>query len=191
MGNAQDKGQWVRIDRTLDTFGVIKAGVSAIAYGCMNMAISLGVVCQCSRTTPRKICRTSVIFGWILSILFLLCNYVLLQHGELLHASFPIVELLNGMGRGGFLFSAIILYLAVLTTTIAIFCAIRNMGYPHTQNQWIVDGLTVGVPLLLSLIGFGQIVEDLYAPMGLLCLALVFLPALFMRHRKKKNQKPA
>jgi len=184
MGMDHSQGAWVRVERTMDAAGIMKAGISAISYGCMNMAIALGVICQGTPDTNRKICRTSVLFGSILSCLFLLCNYVLLRHEELSQAAFPIVLLLNGLGRGGFLFSAILLYLAVLTTTIAIFFTIRKMTAAYTQNKWIINGLTMGVPVLFSFIGFGQIVEGLYAPMGFACLALVFVPALFY------NKKP-
>ena len=169
------------MERAMNTPGVLKAGLSAIAYGCMNMAIAMGVICQGSKSSPRKIYRTSIIFGLILATLFLLCNYVLLRHEELVQAEFPIVRLLNELGRGGFLFSAAILYLAVLTTAIAIFFTIKSMAATYTQNAWIINGLMIGVPLLFSFIGFGQIVEQLYAPMGFACLALVFVPALFMK----------
>lgn len=163
----------------------VKAGISALAYGGMNMAVALGVVCECAEEKPRRQCRTAVLFGLILTALLFVSNYLFLRHEELQNVAFPIVPLLAGLGREGFLISVGVLYLAVVTTLIAILCALKNMAVSHLSKPLWRNGLTLLVPLLFALIGFEQIVEKVYAPMGLCCLLLLFGPILVERLKKQ------
>lgn len=177
----------VIIEREINFSLLAKAGISAVGYGCMNIAVSLGVVFECSHTTSRRVFRTSILFGLVLTSLLLICNYLLLQHSELQDAAFPIVQLLSKTGRTGFYLSAGILYLAVLTTCIAVLCTLQNMVFSHVKNKLAAHGITLLIPLLVSLIGFKQIVADVYAPLGIACLLFVYCP-VFIQHFKKRRR---
>lgn len=159
--------------------GGLKAVLFAVAYSGMNMAIALGVICDCAKTSTRTICRASLLFGLLLTGLLFLSNYTLLQYDDLEGAMFPIVRLLSDLGKVGFWVSVTVLYLAVFTTLTAILCALRRMcvGY-GIHSRWI-PASTMGIPLLFSLAGFEQIVEGFYAPVGLACLLLIFVPTVF------------
>lgn len=181
----RDAPMAVSIREPLSPGGVLKAILFAMAYSGMNMAIGLGVVCDCAQTSIRTICRSSLLFGLVVAGLLFLSNHVLLQYEDLRSATFPIVRLLSDMGQLGFWLSVVVLYLAVFTTLTAILCALRRMSVSYGLSPPWVPVLTLGLPLLLSLIGFEQIVEDFYAPVGLACLLLIFGPTVF-RFRKKR-----
>ncbi len=185
MVNGSQAGEWVAIERPLRLPWVGRAFLSVIAYCCMNMAISLGVVCECAQTSVRKMCRTVVWFAAILTALLLMCNYVLQQHPELQSAAFPIVQLLSRLGQGGFYLSALVLYLAVFTTSIAVLRTLRKMAECHLPQKWWQGAVTLGTPLLFSVIGFAGIVEGVYPAIGLVCLVFVFLPIVFPRRKTK------
>lgn len=162
----------------------VRALISALAYAGMNMTIALGVVCGCANTTPRRRWRTSVLFGIILTALLFVSNYLFMQHEDLQSAAFPIVQLLSGFGTTGYYLSVTLLYLAVLTTLIAIMCTIRSMVKTYVTKAPIQHLITIAVPLLFSMIGFETIVERVYAPIGMCCLLLIFIPMLWKRRKK-------
>ncbi|NLV57222.1 MAG: hypothetical protein GXY67_00465 [Clostridiales bacterium] len=177
----------VNIREPLTLAGGVKAVLFSAAYSGMNMAISLGVVCKCAQTKTRTICRSSLAFGLVLTGLLFISNHVLLQYGDLQDATFPIVRLLSSLGQSGFWISLVVLYLAVFTTLTAILCTLRNMALSHHLSAPSIPVLTLGVPLLFSLIGFEQIVESVYAPVGLACLLLIFIPTILRRPFRQKN----
>ena len=178
----------VSIQEPLTFAGGLKAVLFAIAYSGMNMAIALGVICDCARTSTRMICRSSLLFGLLLTGLLFLSNYVLLQYDDLQDATFPIVRLLSDLGQAGFWLSVTILYLAVFTTLTAILCALRRMAASYGFSPRLVPIVALGTPLLFSLVGFEQIVEGFYAPVGLACLLLIFVPTLFKFPKKRAKQ---
>ncbi|MEA5014441.1 MAG: hypothetical protein VB099_07755 [Candidatus Limiplasma sp.] len=179
----------VSIQEPMTLAGGLKAVLFAVAYSGMNMAIALGVICDCARTNTRMICRSSLLFGLLLTGLLFLSNYVLLQYDDLQNATFPIVRLLSDLGQAGFWLSVTVLYLAVFTSLTAILCALRRMAASYGFSPRLVPVVTLGTPLLFSLVGFEQIVEGFYAPVGLACLLLIFVPTL-LKFPKKKIKQP-
>ncbi len=167
---------------------VVRAVLFALAYGGMNMAIALGVVCSCSEATSRTLCRSSLLFGLTLTGLLFLSNVALLQNPQTYDAAFPIMQLLGEMGLGGYYLGAAVLYLAVFTTLIAILRTLQSMASSHSFGKPASLGFTLGVPLLFSLIGFQEIVENWYAPIGLCCLLLIFIPSLAHWPGKKMGE---
>lgn len=159
----------------------VSAGVQALAYGAMNMAIALGVVCECANIGERQRCRTAVVFAWVMVALLFLSNYLYLQHPELQNEAFPIVKLLSGLGTMGFWISLVILYLAVLTSLIAVFRAIQKLGEQHPRYGKLLRFAAPCAPLAVSVIGFQGIVESLYAPIGICCLLFIFMPMLWRK----------
>ena len=153
-----------------DTWAVLRAA----GYAAMNMTLAIGVVCRCSNAIcVRKRC---VMFGGLMAALLYTANALYLRHPEVLGEPFPIVPLLRGFGREGFYVSVTLLYLAVFTTLTAVLCALDGAASEHVPLRWLRTALALGLPLLASCMGFSGIVDRLYAPAGLLCLLLVYLP---------------
>jgi len=151
------------------------ASVRAVGYAAMNMTLAIGVAWKSALNTKR-IAKVSALFGWLVGILLLIGHYVYRQHPEVYTSEFPMVALLAGYGRKGYLFSVVLLYLAVFTTLTSVLYTIRTAVEARTK-RWSVQVLfTLGLPMLLSCLGFSQIIERFYAPAGLVCLLYVFLP---------------
>lgn len=164
------------------------AAVRASAYAAMNLTIAIGVICKCAKRSKRGVCRLSALFGFTLIALLFLSNYLYLKHPELENEAFPVVRLLSGFGRPGFVASVLLLNLAIFTTLIAIVCTLRNAVDAHVKTPTLSAIATLGLPLAVSVVGFAEIVESLYAPAGLGCFVLVFVP-LMIRRRRAGRQK--
>lgn len=160
---------------------LLGAVLSATGYAAMNITLSIGVVCSFGRCARRVRCRTAVLFGFLLLALLWLSHYLYLSHPELQNEAFPLVRLLSVYGRRGFLFSVLLLYLAIFTTLAAVLYGLRSAAQNYTGSPLLRLLLWAGLPLALSCLGFARIVDELYAPAGLICLIFVFGPLLIAR----------
>ena len=160
---------------------LLQAAVRAVAYAAMNLALAIGVVCRCAQGTGRRMALLCAGLGMALAALLWLSDGVYRQRPELLSEAFPIVRLLARFGRTGFLVSEGLLFLAVFTSLAAVLCALDGAAQGH--GSCLRAALTLGPPLAVSLVGFEGIVDGLYAPAGLACLALVFAPLLWARRK--------
>ena len=66
--------------------------------------------------------------------------------------------------------------------------ALRSAVEAYTESWSIRILLVITVPLAVSKVGFSDIVERLYAPAGLICLLIVFLPLLFKGFCRQEKQ---
>lgn len=164
---------------------LLSGAFGAIGYAAMNITLSIGVVCSCARCAPPVRSRTAVLFGFLLLALLMLSHYLYLLHPELWNEAFPIVRLLSAYGRSGFLMSVLLLYLAIFTTLAAVLYGLREAAQDYIRHPLGRIALWAGVPLALSCVGFARIVDQLYAPAGLICLIFVFGP--LMLHRGKNS----
>jgi len=82
---------------------------------------------------------------------------------------------LGRFGRIGHGVSLSLMYLAILTTLSAGLYALRT-GLETRMSKPAAFWLTVLLPLVVSFAGFESLVDRWYAPMGILCLLLVFGP---------------
>lgn len=178
---------YARLSQPVMAGDLVWAGVRAVAYAAMNLTLAIGVVCRCSRRSSRSICRMSLSFGLTLVAMLFVSNYLYLKHPELLSEAFPIVRLMSMFGRTGFVMSVSMLYLAIFTTLAAVIYALRNAVEKRVHGTTMRALATMGLPLLVSLIGFEGIVDGLYAPAGLMCLAMVFAP-LALKKRKSPEK---
>lgn len=176
-----DGGDTVLLEQTVEPVQLVKAVLGAAGYAAMNITLSIGVVCSCSRSSSNGRNRTAVLFGFLLLALLLLSHYLYRLHPELLHEEFPIVLLLASYGRSGFLLSVWLLYLAIFTTLAAVLYGLREAAQDYAKRPLGRITLWAGLPLALSCLGFARIVDRLYAPAGLICLVFVFGPLLFQR----------
>lgn len=160
------------------------AAVRAVSYAALNMTLAIGVVCQ-SAAHSQTDWRTAGLFGWLIAVLLLVSNSLYSRHPQLVRREFPLVQLLQSFGRAGYIGGAGLLYLSVFTTLAAIMVGIRSAARTYLTSRWLQMGLCIGLPVLVSCVGFSGIVESIYAPAGLVCLAAVFVPLL----RKKSLSK--
>lgn len=155
----------------------------AVAYAAMNLTISIGMICRCVDCSCRSSNRSSVQFGLLMTGLLFVSNYLYLKHPELHKVTFPMVALLARFGRAGHMVSLTLMYLAILTTLSAGLYALRT-GLEVRVSKPTAICLTVLLPLAVSFAGFENLVDRWYAPVGLLCLLLVFCPLLNRRENR-------
>jgi len=159
---------------------LVTAAVRAAGYAAMNMTLAIGVICRCAQPQKKQNQRTALWFGLMMFLMMGLSHRLYSAHPKWLNESFPLVRILSSFGRTGFLLSAALIYLSVFTSLTAVLYALKCAVGQHTQAPVIRIGLVVAVPVLVSCVGFAQIVDHLYAPAGLICLLAVFYP-LFRR----------
>ncbi len=156
--------------------GILSATIKAVAYAGMNVTLAVGVVCGCGSCSQRDMCRSSAIFGFMLLILLFVSNMLYLMCSMPYDVEFPIVMLLGAFGRAGYIIGAVLLYLALFTTLIALMRALKSVMDRWISSKGINKLVTLALPLGMSFVGFSRIVDAFYAPIGCLCILLVILP---------------
>lgn len=171
-----DRGeQAASLARPIDVPRLLDGAWRAVAYAALNLSLAIGVICRCGGCSCRTSGRSTVLFGlWMVGLLFL-SNFLYLKHPQVQGSAFPLVTLLSRFGRAGFAISLFIMYLAILTTLSAGLYALRT-GLEKYLSRPAAIALSVLLPLLFSSAGFESLVERWYAPAGILCLILVFVP---------------
>lgn len=155
---------------------LFRAAVCAAAYAGMNITLAIGVVCRCAQPDPKANRRTAWLFGGIMAVLMGASHWLYAAHPEWTGESFPIVRLLSCFGRNGFWMSAALVYLSVFTSLTAVLYALRCAAEQCGGVEWLRTAAVLGLPALVSCVGFAGIVDALYAPAGILCLLMVFAP---------------
>lgn len=151
------------------------AALRAVGYASMNMMLAIGVVCRCA-SAAGKISATSAWLGGLTGMLLLSSHCVYSRHPEAVCSDFPMIVLIGERGRTGYVFGAVLLYLAILTTLISVMYSIRIIAKKRFSAPRCQLLMTLGLPLAVSGLGFSAIVDRFYAPAGLLCLLVVFMP---------------
>ncbi len=162
------------------------AAAKAVGYAGMNMMLAIGVVCRSAGRTPKP-GVTSALFGWIIGMLLMISQYVYASHPEVQASAFPMIMLLSGFGRTGYVTGAVILYLAMMTTLVSVLYALRTAAERMCRRQELRWLMVPGLPLAISGFGFSAIVDRLYAPAGWLCLLFVFLPLAIRQWKTAKK----
>ena len=161
---------------------LLTAAVRSAGYASMNMTLAIGVVSRCASRDDGQNLKTAFAFGIITFVMMGFSHCLYSKHPEWLFESFPLVRIVAGFGRTGFLLSALLVYLSVFTSLTAVIYALRCAVEEHVQSTVIRFFAVILLPALVSCIGFSQIVDRFYAPAGLLCLFVVFYP-LFRRRK--------
>jgi len=157
--------------------GVTAAG-RAVAYAAMNLTLAIGVVCRSAHEEAENNLYTALLFGAMMLIMMGMSHLLLTRYPEWLGENFPIIRILAHLGRTGFYLGAVLVYLSVFTSLAATLYALRCAVEASTESPFIRFTVVVFLPILVSLMGFSQIVDRLYAPAGLICLSVVFYPLL-------------
>ena len=164
---------------------LVIAGIRAAGYAAMNVVLAIGEIYR-TAVSCRKIRRTAMLFGLMTGMLMMLSYQVYLRFPASKQMAFPMIGLLNGYGKIGYLSGAALLYLSVVTTLASVLYALRNAAENRISRRewrWLV---VYGIPLGVAGIGFEGIVDRLYAPAGLICLMIVFLPMMKALRNKSK-----
>ena len=174
-----------RIEKSLSTADIILAVFQAIGYAGMNVMLSAGILCRAGvQCRKRGRCRTAAWAGGVITGILLLGNFTLISHPELEEEALPMVILLQEYGMEGYYLAAAVLYLAVITTLIAVLQALTEMIKPWVRNigpvVWLIAALT-------ALAGFERIVAVAYPVLGIFCFVLILLP----EKNRRLTQPPA
>lgn len=182
-----DRGEnTASLAQTPDLPRLLHGAWRSVAYAALNLSLAIGVICRCGGCSCRTSGRSTVLFGlWMVGLLFL-SNFLYLKHPRVQESAFPMVMLLSRFGRAGFNLSLALMYLAILTTLSAGLYALRT-GLENHMSRPAALTLSVLLPLLFSSAGFESLVERWYAPAGILCLGLVFLPMVCTGPKNFRN----
>ncbi len=167
-------GLTVREESTAEIRNIFipEALAKGVSYGGFNAALLIPVLQMASGYAKRIKQRALRIAGVIAFLLLFSGVAVLQRHPMLLYEAMPFVQLLKGWGKWGYYLSASCLYLAVLSTLTA---CIRGLGKGYLA--------TVGI-ILVSLMGFGKVVDYAYTILGGACM-LMLLMAKFRNCSRK------
>jgi len=162
------------IEKSLSAEEIILAIFQVIGYAGMNVMLSAGILCRAgSECRQRGRCRTAAWAGGVITGILLMGNFALLSHPELEGKALPMVILLQQYGLEGYYLSAAVLYLAVITTLIAVLQALTEMMKGWVRNilpvTWLIAALT-------ALVGFERIVAFAYPVLGIFCFLIILLP---------------
>lgn len=148
----------------------------ALGYAGMNVTLAAQVLCEAgSRCSAGRCCRVAAWTGGIIGSLLLLCNAAFLPHMPALeNAALPSVQLLRRYGKAGFYLSALMLYLAIVTTQIAVLRALDAL-LGRTRLRLRGEIICLGT-LGMGLCGFEKLVAVAYPFLGMLCWAGICWP---------------
>ena len=164
--------------------------LGVLSYAGLNVMLSNGVLCaagaNCSTRTRRR-----AAYGSAVAVGLLLCveNGALLKHGNAVSGqALPLVVLLRSDGKAGFYLAAGALYLAVLTTLIAVLSGV----YAAIEKTpcFLLDCLVGLSAMAVALCGFEELIAVAYPMAGLLC-AGVLIAASRKRSTKSPKEKSA
>ena len=162
---------------TLGTVSRLPAWLEAcgrgLCWGGFNLAFAAPLVCRNAR--ERRAPRLAAI---LLGGLLLLGNGLLLRHAALWNHPLPMVALLARLGAAGYALGAAALYLAMLTTLIAVLRGLRDLLPVHMAWK---DGAALAGVAAVSAVSFQEIVGVGYPLLGAACLCLLAAAALGAR----------
>ena len=147
--------------------------VQAAGYCGLNAALASGVMRDAGAgKSAREKWRISLITGGVFGAMLGLGNATLLPHaGELEREPLPLVVLLRSFGKAGYYTAAFLLYLAVVTTLLAVLRGMISL-IPGRRNAAWAGLLAAGT----SFLGFQEIVGAAYPALGLLSLGMMLVP---------------
>lgn len=148
----------------------LEACVRGICWGGFNLAFAAPLICR-----RAELSRAPVWAAALLALLLTLGNGLLLRFPALWHHPLPMVALFSALGKPGFVLGATALYLAILTTLLAVFQGLREMLPPGLAWR---EGVTLVGVGGIAMAGFQGIVGVGYLLLGALCLCILGAVAL-------------
>lgn len=144
----------------------VRAVLFGSAYGALSAAQLAGMLPLLRALGSAARRRAVLLFSALLGVLLALGVAVCRRHlAAVYHHPLPFVFLSRQLGPGGYLLVAACLYAAALSTFCAMLAGLRALPL----------GLTAGVCLLFSALGFGGLTASAYPVLGALCAGLLLL----------------
>lgn len=151
----------------------LEACLRGLCWGGFNLAFAAPLVCR------RQDCpRAPALAAAILALLLALGNGLLLRHPALWNHPLPMAALFSSLGKTGFVLGSAALYLAILTTLIAVFQGL--LALLPAGMAWR-DGAALAGVAGIATVSFQGIVGVGYPLLGALCLCLLGAGALSCR----------
>lgn len=138
----------------------VQALLRGVTYGGFNAALQWPII-QGMPAIAGQSRRSVRIAGLMILVLLIMGNALLLRHAALLGESMPFLRLMSGMGKPGYYFGALSLYLAILSTLTACLRGLHG------------SALSLAGILLVSLLGFTGVVEVTYPLLGGGCFVML------------------
>ena len=178
----------VNVGHMIESKNALYAGFFAILYILMNLSSSCLVIGKLGSDLSRKSrIYVSLFSSLILTVLLLGINYTLLSNENSLDLAFPLLEMSEGYV---FYLMKFVLFIGCLTSVLSIVFvnskSLLSLGIKGFLNYLV----SVCLPLLISMFGFGNIVSYLY-PLasilgGLILVSLYFVPYKKPQYAAKK-----
>lgn len=150
-----------------------EACLRGLCWGGFNLAFAAPLICK------RWDCpRAPALAAAILALLLALGNGLLLRHPALWNHPLPMAALFSALGKPGFILGSAALYLAIMTTLIAVFQGL--LALLPAGMAWRNGAALTGVAGIAT-VSFQGIVGVGYPLLGALCLCLLGAAALSLR----------
>ena len=160
--------------------------VYALLYVVLNTANGAVLISSMgSQLTGKQKTRVAFLSALVLCLILFLINIVLLLNPTVLTAEMPLLELFSGAFKQVL---SIAIMIGCLTTLFSLVYSCSSSMRGLCKNEYLIFFVSVGLPFVFSLLGFGFIVSYLYplaSVFGVFLLVdLAFVP-LFKRTDKK------
>lgn len=154
--------------------------IAAMGYAGMNTALSVQVLHETAKRCPGSTRQTAIGSGLLIGGLLALFNWAFLPYASQFHTTaLPTVMLLRSYGKLGFYLSAAVLYLAAISTLIAVLRTLNVLFAPHMPRQG--GRIICLIVLIAAFFGFENLIATAYPTLGILC----WIPLCWPIHKKK------
>lgn len=158
----------------------------SILYVILNTANSAVLIAEIGKNLNRKQkARVSIISALVLMLILLLVNIVLLQNSSSFVEDMPLISLFSGWQK---VMMNIVVFIGCITTLFSLVFVSSSSMRGLCNNEFIIFSISVLMPVMLSLLGFGFMVTYFYpitSILGVFLLYDLFFKSLFKRTNQK------
>ena len=152
-----------------------------VFYVVLNTSNSCVMLASLGEGLSRKQkARASFYSSLVLMLILLFVNIILLQHSSLISLDMPLLSLFNGWERT---LLNIIIFIGCSTTLFSLIFSSSLTIRGLCNNEFLVFIISIVVPTILSLVGFGFIITYLY-PLASIVGIFLLLNLLFEENIK-------
>ncbi|MBE7074050.1 MAG: hypothetical protein E7379_03060 [Clostridiales bacterium] len=157
----------------------------AILYVLLNVSSGCVLIADLGRElTKKQKTRVAFFSALVLSLILLITNMVLLAYPNFLSNPMPLLDILGGNS----VVIEVLIFIGSATTLFSIVYSISIILRSVCKNEIINFFVCIGVPLFLSLWGFGPIIAYLY-PLASVMGGMFLFWVLFIPSFNRNNQK--
>lgn len=152
---------------------------STTVYVAYNMLLALSLFCVIGHDIDDKntVCLGGSVGGGVLGGLLVLFQVVINQmEDQIGFTQIPMLCIASRLGQGFYVFYAVCLWLAMLTTGIANGYSLLRRIVPSENSSFLCPSLAIiGAALPLTYIGFANLIRTVYPLFGYVGLILIIL----------------